>query len=171
MRKVHFVLAAVMKPAINSATTSPGALNNNVKKEDGGKVEDISLSSDQLVPDYATRLVIGLCLFSDEEQHLYVSCFFDLSASHLTFSCCICFSLCCLVNRMKQKPYLMDDHRCCLRHLTTVSYVDSHLKLLRSLQLFCREQIDHWGALSFWKNWGINYWELLYHMLLCGFFH
>ncbi|XP_026217426.1 sterile alpha motif domain containing 1a isoform X2 [Anabas testudineus] len=47
---------AAMKPAIHPVTTSPGALKNNVKKEDGGKVEDSSLSSDQLVPDYAARL-------------------------------------------------------------------------------------------------------------------
>uniref|UniRef100_A0A3P8S709 Uncharacterized protein n=1 Tax=Amphiprion percula TaxID=161767 RepID=A0A3P8S709_AMPPE len=43
------------KPAVHSETTSPCALNN-VKKEDGGKVEDSRLSSDQLVPDYAARL-------------------------------------------------------------------------------------------------------------------
>ncbi|XP_067334011.1 sterile alpha motif domain containing 1a isoform X1 [Channa argus] len=48
--------AAAMKPAIHSATSSPTALKKNVKKEDGGKVEDRSLSSDQLVPDYAARL-------------------------------------------------------------------------------------------------------------------
>ncbi|XP_023260102.1 atherin-like isoform X1 [Seriola lalandi dorsalis] len=48
--------AAATKPAINSTTTSPCALKNNVKKEDGGKVEDSSLSSDQLVPDYAARM-------------------------------------------------------------------------------------------------------------------
>ncbi|KAF3700077.1 Atherin Sterile alpha motif domain-containing protein 1 [Channa argus] len=47
---------AAMKPAIHSATSSPTALKKNVKKEDGGKVEDRSLSSDQLVPDYAARL-------------------------------------------------------------------------------------------------------------------
>ncbi|XP_022608236.1 atherin-like isoform X2 [Seriola dumerili] len=47
---------AATKPAINSTTTSPCALKNNVKKEDGGKVEDSSLSSDQLVPDYAARM-------------------------------------------------------------------------------------------------------------------
>ncbi|XP_041861691.1 sterile alpha motif domain containing 1a isoform X1 [Melanotaenia boesemani] len=44
-----------MKPAIHSGTSSPCTLNN-IKKEDGGKVEDSSLSSDQLVPDYAARL-------------------------------------------------------------------------------------------------------------------
>ncbi|XP_040919074.1 sterile alpha motif domain containing 1a isoform X1 [Toxotes jaculatrix] len=48
--------AATMKPAIHSVTTSPCALKNNTKKQDGGKVEDSSLSSDQLVPDYAARL-------------------------------------------------------------------------------------------------------------------
>ncbi|XP_040919075.1 sterile alpha motif domain containing 1a isoform X2 [Toxotes jaculatrix] len=47
---------ATMKPAIHSVTTSPCALKNNTKKQDGGKVEDSSLSSDQLVPDYAARL-------------------------------------------------------------------------------------------------------------------
>ncbi|XP_041813436.1 sterile alpha motif domain containing 1a isoform X1 [Chelmon rostratus] len=44
---------AATKPAIHSVTTSPGALKNNVMKEDGGKAEDSGLSSDQLVPDYA----------------------------------------------------------------------------------------------------------------------
>ncbi|KAM4531736.1 sterile alpha motif domain containing 1a isoform 1-T1 [Odontesthes bonariensis] len=43
------------KPTIHSGTTSPCALNN-MKKEDGGKAEDSSLLSDQLVPDYAARL-------------------------------------------------------------------------------------------------------------------
>ncbi|CAJ1075222.1 sterile alpha motif domain containing 1a [Xyrichtys novacula] len=38
---------------IQSGTSSPVALKNNMKKEEGGKVEDSSLSSDQLVPDYA----------------------------------------------------------------------------------------------------------------------
>ncbi|XP_073350585.1 sterile alpha motif domain containing 1a isoform X2 [Pagrus major] len=47
---------AVTKPAILSVTTSPGPLKNNVKKEDGGKVEDNGLTSDQLVPDYAAGL-------------------------------------------------------------------------------------------------------------------
>ncbi|XP_039979714.1 sterile alpha motif domain containing 1a [Xiphias gladius] len=47
---------AAMKPAIHPVTTSPCAIKNNMKKEDGGKVEDSSLSSDQLVPDYAARL-------------------------------------------------------------------------------------------------------------------
>lgn len=48
--------AAAMKPAIHSATTSPCALKNNVKKEDGGKAVESTLSSDQLVPDYAAGL-------------------------------------------------------------------------------------------------------------------
>ncbi|XP_010728704.3 sterile alpha motif domain containing 1a isoform X1 [Larimichthys crocea] len=48
--------AAATKPAIQSVTTSPGTLKNNVKKEDGGKAEDSGLSSDQLVPDYAAGL-------------------------------------------------------------------------------------------------------------------
>ncbi|XP_034447990.1 sterile alpha motif domain containing 1a isoform X3 [Hippoglossus hippoglossus] len=47
---------AALKPAVPSVTTSPCALKNNVKKEDGGKVEDSSPLSDQLVPDYAARL-------------------------------------------------------------------------------------------------------------------
>ncbi|KAK2833340.1 hypothetical protein Q5P01_017229 [Channa striata] len=47
---------AAVKPAIHSATSSPTALKNNMKKEDGGKVEESSISSDQLVPDYAARL-------------------------------------------------------------------------------------------------------------------
>nr|XP_046272120.1 sterile alpha motif domain containing 1a isoform X2 [Scatophagus argus] len=42
-----------IKPAILPVTTSPGDLKNNMKKEDGGKAENGSLSSDQLVPDYA----------------------------------------------------------------------------------------------------------------------
>ena len=54
------VLEAALKPAVPPVTTSPCALKNNVKKEDGGKVEDSSPLSDQLVPDYAARLVIGL---------------------------------------------------------------------------------------------------------------
>ncbi|XP_060945460.1 sterile alpha motif domain containing 1a isoform X2 [Limanda limanda] len=45
---------AALKPAVPSVTTC--ALKNNVKKEDGGKVEDSSPLSDQLVPDYAARL-------------------------------------------------------------------------------------------------------------------
>ncbi|XP_031723607.1 sterile alpha motif domain containing 1a isoform X2 [Anarrhichthys ocellatus] len=45
--------AAAMKPAIHSAATSPCTLKNRVKKEDGGKMVDSSLLSDQLVPDYA----------------------------------------------------------------------------------------------------------------------
>ncbi|XP_041634132.1 sterile alpha motif domain containing 1a [Cheilinus undulatus] len=47
---------AVTKPAVLPVTTSPIALKNNVKKEDGGKLEDSGLSSDQLVPDYAAGL-------------------------------------------------------------------------------------------------------------------
>ncbi|CAG5897879.1 unnamed protein product [Menidia menidia] len=46
---------ADLKPAVHSGTSSPCALNN-MKKEDGGKAEDSSLLSDQLVPDYAARL-------------------------------------------------------------------------------------------------------------------
>lgn len=57
---VHSVLAAATKSAIHSATTSPGALKNNVKKEDGAKAQDNGLSFDQLVPDYAAGLVIGM---------------------------------------------------------------------------------------------------------------
>ncbi|XP_075941964.1 sterile alpha motif domain containing 1a [Anarhichas minor] len=45
--------AAAMKPAIHSAATSPCTIKNRVKKEDGGKMVDSSLLSDQLVPDYA----------------------------------------------------------------------------------------------------------------------
>ncbi|XP_035510779.1 sterile alpha motif domain containing 1a [Morone saxatilis] len=48
--------AEATKPAVNSVTTSPLTLNNNVKKEDGGKAEESGLSSDQLVPDYAAGL-------------------------------------------------------------------------------------------------------------------
>ncbi|XP_042360564.1 sterile alpha motif domain containing 1a isoform X2 [Plectropomus leopardus] len=47
---------AATKPAIPSPTSSPCALKNNVKKEDGGKAVDSGLSSDQLVPDYAAGL-------------------------------------------------------------------------------------------------------------------
>ncbi|XP_047427317.1 sterile alpha motif domain containing 1a isoform X2 [Mugil cephalus] len=43
------------KPPTHFGTTSPCA-PNNVKKEERGKEEDSSLSSDQLVPDYAARL-------------------------------------------------------------------------------------------------------------------
>lgn len=59
---VHSLLAAAMKPVIHSATTSPCALKNNVKKEDEGKAVDSGLSSDQLVPDYAAGLVIVILL-------------------------------------------------------------------------------------------------------------
>ncbi|XP_060883264.1 sterile alpha motif domain containing 1a isoform X1 [Labrus mixtus] len=48
--------AAATKPAVLSVTTSPIALKNNVKKEEGGKAEDSGLSADQLVPDYAAGL-------------------------------------------------------------------------------------------------------------------
>lgn len=64
------LLAAATKPAIQSVTTSPGTLKNNVKKEDGGKAEDSGLSSDQLVPDYAAGLVIGLIFFHVKQHHL-----------------------------------------------------------------------------------------------------
>ncbi|XP_026180825.1 sterile alpha motif domain containing 1a isoform X2 [Mastacembelus armatus] len=47
---------AATKPTVHSVTTSPCALKNNVKKEVGDKLEDSSLSSDQLVPDYGARL-------------------------------------------------------------------------------------------------------------------
>ncbi|XP_034751235.1 sterile alpha motif domain containing 1a isoform X2 [Etheostoma cragini] len=49
-------VAAAMKPAIHSATTSPVALKTNVKKEDEGKAVDSGLSPDQLVPDSAAGL-------------------------------------------------------------------------------------------------------------------
>lgn len=55
---IYFVFAAAKKPAIQPVTTSPGALKNNMKTEDGGKAEDSGLSSDQLVPDSAAGLVI-----------------------------------------------------------------------------------------------------------------
>jgi len=51
------LLAAATKPAVHSAATSPCALKNNVKKEDGGQAVESGLSSDQLVPDYAAGLV------------------------------------------------------------------------------------------------------------------
>ncbi|XP_033999839.1 sterile alpha motif domain containing 1a isoform X2 [Trematomus bernacchii] len=47
---------AATKPAVHSAATSPCALKNNVKKEDGGQAVESGLSSDQLVPDYAAGL-------------------------------------------------------------------------------------------------------------------
>ncbi|XP_029364544.1 sterile alpha motif domain containing 1a isoform X1 [Echeneis naucrates] len=47
---------AATKPTIKSECTSTCALITNIKKEDGEKVEDSSLLSDQLVPDYAARL-------------------------------------------------------------------------------------------------------------------
>ncbi|XP_013769369.1 sterile alpha motif domain containing 1a isoform X1 [Pundamilia nyererei] len=43
-----------MKPAAQSVAPAPCAVNN-VKKDDGSKVEDRSVSSDQLVPDSAAR--------------------------------------------------------------------------------------------------------------------
>lgn len=53
----HSLCAAITKPAVLSATSSPCALKNNMKKEDGVKPEDVAPSSDQLVPDYAARPV------------------------------------------------------------------------------------------------------------------
>ncbi|KAM9391430.1 sterile alpha motif domain containing 1a isoform 2-T2 [Pholidichthys leucotaenia] len=44
----------VVKPAIQSTAASPSALNS-IKKEDEDKLEDSSLSSDQLVPDYTAQ--------------------------------------------------------------------------------------------------------------------
>ncbi|XP_030591082.1 sterile alpha motif domain containing 1a isoform X2 [Archocentrus centrarchus] len=44
-----------VKPAAQSVAAIPCAVNN-IKKDDGGKVEDRSLSSDQLVPESASRL-------------------------------------------------------------------------------------------------------------------
>lgn len=56
---VPSVSEAAVKPAVPSFTTSPCALENNTKKEDGGKVEeDRRPSSNQLVPDLAAKLVI-----------------------------------------------------------------------------------------------------------------
>lgn len=145
MFKVYSVpAAAAMKPAIPPVTTSPGALKNNVKKEDGGKVEESSLSSDQLVPDYAARPVIGLSLFGGKQ--LCVPCFFDFSVHHLTFHVAFVYLLFRLANRTRQKLYLTDDHRHCRCHLTTVSYIVSHFYFIKqphSAQLFCKEQINH----------------------------
>lgn len=47
--------AVAVKPAAQSVAAIPCAVNN-IKKDNGGKVEDRSLSSDQLVPDSASRL-------------------------------------------------------------------------------------------------------------------
>ncbi|XP_030591081.1 sterile alpha motif domain containing 1a isoform X1 [Archocentrus centrarchus] len=47
--------AVAVKPAAQSVAAIPCAVNN-IKKDDGGKVEDRSLSSDQLVPESASRL-------------------------------------------------------------------------------------------------------------------
>ncbi|XP_008327640.1 sterile alpha motif domain containing 1a [Cynoglossus semilaevis] len=47
---------AATKPAVQPVTSSPSAVKNNTKKEDGAKVEDSSRLSDQLVPDYAARV-------------------------------------------------------------------------------------------------------------------
>lgn len=70
------MLATPTKPAIHAVTTSPGALKNNVKKEDGGKAEESGLSADQLVPDYAAGLVIGMrFFFCVKHHHLRVLCF------------------------------------------------------------------------------------------------
>ncbi|XP_037333477.2 sterile alpha motif domain containing 1a isoform X2 [Pungitius pungitius] len=44
------------KPESHSATTSPCASKNQVKKDDAGKLVDSSLLPDQLVPDYAAGL-------------------------------------------------------------------------------------------------------------------
>lgn len=52
-----------MKPAVHSVTISPCALKNNMKKEDEGKAEDSGLLPDQLVPDYAARLVMAHITF------------------------------------------------------------------------------------------------------------
>lgn len=59
MLKGHSLSATATKPAVIPSTTSPGVLNTNEKKEDGDKMEDTSLSFDQLLPDSASRLVIG----------------------------------------------------------------------------------------------------------------
>lgn len=53
-----------MKPAAQSVAAAPCAVNN-VKKDDGSKVEDRSISSDQLVPDSAARLVRACFSFCD----------------------------------------------------------------------------------------------------------
>lgn len=47
--------AVAVKPAAQSVAAIPCAVNN-IKKDNGGKVEERSLSSDQLVPDSASRL-------------------------------------------------------------------------------------------------------------------
>ncbi|XP_020496598.2 sterile alpha motif domain containing 1a isoform X1 [Labrus bergylta] len=57
--------AAATKPAVLSVTTSPIALKNNVKKEEGGKAEDSGISADQLVPDYAAGLQDETKIVSD----------------------------------------------------------------------------------------------------------
>ncbi|XP_029914383.1 sterile alpha motif domain containing 1a isoform X2 [Myripristis murdjan] len=44
------------KVTTKSVTSSPCAVKNNVKKEDGGRTEDSGHSSDQLVPDYGPKL-------------------------------------------------------------------------------------------------------------------
>lgn len=141
---VHSLFAAAMKPAIHPVTTSPCAIKNNMKKEDGGKVEDSSLSSDQLVPDYAARLVIVQYSLWDRKHHLYVSCFFDISpAFYLTFSCFICFFFFCFA-----WPTGWDQE--CIRWKTTDTFFAIWqlwvtvsrfypIKLLRSSHLFAEK--------------------------------
>uniref|UniRef100_A0A3Q4HXM7 SAM domain-containing protein n=2 Tax=Pseudocrenilabrinae TaxID=318546 RepID=A0A3Q4HXM7_NEOBR len=52
-----------MKPAAQSVAPAPCAVNN-VKKDDGSKVEDRSVSSDQLVPDSAWTVADVASYFS-----------------------------------------------------------------------------------------------------------
>ena len=142
---LHFLLAAATKPAVHSPTTSPCALKNNVKKEDGGKAVDSGLPSDPPVPDYAAVQVILLCQTTPP-----VSSFFDLSALCQTFSHLICFVLFCLANRMRTKKYLMGDHRRCLCHLTTVSNMLSNVFVFEAAaSVLQRIKIHHLSSLSF----------------------
>lgn len=62
------MLEAATKPAVQPVTSSPSAVKNNTKKEDGAKVEDSSRLSDQLVPDYAARVVINLWSSCDKPK-------------------------------------------------------------------------------------------------------
>lgn len=101
---VHsFSAAAATKPVIQSLTSSPIPLKNNLKQEEGGKAEDSSVSSDQLVPDYAAGQVTGPRYFYVKQHHLWDHYFFELVQN--TWKLCL-FSLIlfCLQDETKIVP-------------------------------------------------------------------